>query len=237
MKEVIKPTYAELEQQLKELQTELDSRPEIKFHPVTHFNNLRTYIDNPTPQNMFNLGIEYESIGQTASAIGYYHQCAERAVDNKLLSYEALLRMALCYEKQGGRKAHERIALNHAISLIPNRPEGYYLLSSLYERQGSEDNHERWFDSYTIACMGESNDYNKATKIPELQPLQTDVNYYGIHACTFQKAVALWWIGRGDDARVVFEELNTRNDFPSNIRELITNNIKMLETNAGREPE
>ncbi len=237
MKEVIKPTYADLEQQVRELQSELDSRPEMTFHPVAHFTNLYSFIDNPTPENMFALGLEYEKMGQTASAIGYYHQCAERAVDNNLLTYEALIRMSLCYEKQGGRKAHEKLALQHAIGIIPNRPEAYYFLSSLYERQGAEDNHERWFDSYGVACMGESHEFNLATKIPDLQPLQTDTGYYGVHGCTFQKAVALWWIGRGDDARKLFAELDKRNDFPSNIRELITNNIKMLKSNEGRQPE
>jgi len=234
MKEVIKPTYAELETRVQELQQELDSRPDIQFHPVPYINNLYSYINDPTPENMFTVGLEYEKMGQTASAIGYFHQCAERAVDNDLLTYEALLRMSLCYERQGGRKAHERIALNHAISVMPNRPEAYYLLSSLYERQGAEDNHERWFDSYTIACIGEEIGLKTSDNIP---PLKTDVEYYGVHACTFQKAVALWWTGRGDDARTLFKELDKRNDFPANIRDLITNNIKMLETNEGRQPE
>ena len=85
--------------------------------------------------------------------------------------------------------------------------------------------------------MGESHEFNLATKIPDLQPLQTDTGYYGVHGCTFQKAVALWWIGRGDDARKLFAELDKRNDFPSNIRELITSNIKMLKSNEGRQPE
>tara|TARA_R100000008_G_scaffold67760_2_gene44866 strand:- start:737 stop:1450 length:714 start_codon:yes stop_codon:yes gene_type:complete len=237
MKEVIKPTYEELQQRVKDLESELEGRPELTFHPTPRVNSLRDYIDDPTPTNMFKCGQEYESKEQTASAIGFYHQCAERAIDDDLLAYEALLRMALCYEKQGGRKAHEKIALSHAISLIPNRPEAYLLLSQVYERQGNEDNHERWFDAYLFACMGESNDYNLATKIPNLQPLQTDVGYYGIHSCTYQRAVSAWWVGKCDEARELFTELNKREDFPNDIKTSILNNITKLKQNVGRQQE
>ena len=237
MKEIIKPTYTELEKRIKELEAELEFNSTLTYHPMPSINSLNKYINDPTPENMFDCGVEYENKKQTASAIGFYHQCAERAIDNDLLVYESLLRMAICYEKQGERKAHEKIALSHAISLIPNRPEAYLLLSQVYQRQGAEDNHERWFDSYLFACMGESNNYNLATKIPNLQPLKTDIGYYGIHGCTYQKAVAAWWIGRCDEARELFTELSNREDFPDDVKESILNNIKTLNSNAGRQEE
>ena len=46
--------------------------------------NLRNYIDDPTPENMFYVAQEYEAFGQTASAIGFYHQCAERTNNDNL---------------------------------------------------------------------------------------------------------------------------------------------------------
>ena len=233
MKTVIKPTYEQLEKQLKELQTELDGRPELTFHPMQRINSLRTYIDEPTPENMFQVGLEYEKMGQTASAIGFFHQCAERALHNDELGYEALLRMSLCYQKQGGRKAHEKIALSHAISLLPDRPEAYYLMSSVCERQGREDNFVRWFDAYMFACIGEEMGLNDGDEIP----LSTDVDYFGTQACTFQKAVTLWWTGRGDDARQLFKELSKRDDFPTNIKTIIDNNLLNISSNAGRQEE
>ena len=72
----MKPTYEELEQQLKGLQKQLNERPEIEFHPLYRFQNLMPYIKDPTPENTFRLGQEYEYFGQTASAIGYYHNPA-----------------------------------------------------------------------------------------------------------------------------------------------------------------
>lgn len=237
MKKVTKPTYIELEQRIKELESELEFNSTLTYHPMPRINSLIKYIDDPSTENMFDCGVEYENKGQTASAIGFYHQCAERAIDNDLLAYEALIRMSLCYEKQGERKAHEKIALCHAISLIPNRPEAYFLLSHVYEKQGAQDNHERWFDAYTIASIGESQDYNLATKYPNLQPLKTDIGYYGIQGCTYQKAVAAWWIGRCDEARELFTELSKKEDFPNDVKESILNNIKMLNNNEGRREE
>ena len=89
----MKPTYQELEEQVKDLKQQLEERPEIEFHPLYRFQNLIPYINDPTPENTFRLGQEYEYFGQTASAIGYYHKCAERTSDD-LLAYECLLRMS-----------------------------------------------------------------------------------------------------------------------------------------------
>ena len=60
MKEVIKPTYEELQQRVKDLELELEGRPELTFHPTPRVNSLRDYIDDPTPTNMFKCGQEYE---------------------------------------------------------------------------------------------------------------------------------------------------------------------------------
>ena len=90
---------------------------------------LEQYIEAPTvPEHSFEIGYEYELIGQYASAMGYYLKCAENT-DSDLLAYECLVRKALCFRKLGGREAHVQINCQHAISLMPGRPEAYNLLS------------------------------------------------------------------------------------------------------------
>ena len=86
MKKVTKPTYIELEQRIKELESELEFNSTLTYHPMPRINSLTKYIDDPSTENMFDCGVEYENKGQTASAIGFYHQCAERAIDNDLLA-------------------------------------------------------------------------------------------------------------------------------------------------------
>ena len=115
-----------------------------------------------------------------------------------------------------------------AIALIPDRPEAYFLLSLVYERIAHSEDNQRWWDSYTYACIGESVADNKH------QPLQSDIDYYGSHFFLFQQAVTLWWVGRCDESRELFEEILKRNDYPKSIQKLIENNLSNLIKNKGR---
>ena len=94
---------------------------------------LLNYINNvEDAQANFALGQEYESIGQTGAAISFYLRTAERSTTD-VQQYEALLRCALCFERQQTRDDTETVLLLKAISLLPDRPEAYFLLSRLYE--------------------------------------------------------------------------------------------------------
>ena len=80
-------------------------------------NILHTFINEPyNDMNNFNLGYEYDRIGQTAIALSYYLRCAEYT-ENDMLSYECLLRMSKCLVKQGNRGFKELACLEHAISI------------------------------------------------------------------------------------------------------------------------
>ena len=98
---------------------------------------LHDFIFNPEdPENNLNLALYYDDIGQTASAISYYLRCAER-VDDPEKQYQCLLRSAFCFEKQGCRNFTVRGLLQHALAIMPNRPEGYFFLSRFLEREGN----------------------------------------------------------------------------------------------------
>ena len=154
--------------------------------------NLDTFIQNTEdPEVNFAMAQEYEGIGQTGAAISFYLRTAERS-QTDVQQYEALLRMALCFEKQKTRDDTESVTLQKAICLLPQRPEAYFLLARLYEWR------KMWHESYFVAVMGLNTvDYNSA-------PLRTDVQYPGHYAILFQKAVAAWWVGACEESREIF---------------------------------
>ena len=62
--------------------------------------HLHSFIQEPyNPVYNFNLALEYESLNQTAAA-SFYLRTAEKTNDESL-QYQALIRNALCFEKQG----------------------------------------------------------------------------------------------------------------------------------------
>ena len=169
---------------------------------ATHDQLLDQYVHNPQNDLVnFNMGVFYESIGHTAAAISFYVRCSERT-DDVLLQYESMLKAALCFEKQGIRHNSVIGLFQHAISLLPWRPEGYFLLSRFYEQT------ERWFDGYTMASIAEKMaDFNS-------EPLRTDVGYFGLAAILFEKAVVSWWCGLCSESISLFKFLLLNYDLP-----------------------
>lgn len=161
-------------------------------------NLLKTYIFSPEdPENNYNLGVYYEKIGQTASAVSYYLRAAER-YDNALCKYESLIRASICFDKQGTRNFTVKSLLLHALAICPKRPEAYYLMSCHYEKSEG-DGH--WNDCYTIASIG--------LGVSELnpEPLKTDLGYPGEYALIFQRALSSWWCGLCEESKSTFLDL------------------------------
>lgn len=187
--------------------------------------NFVHHVDDPIC--MLELGLEYEELGQYASAIGYYHLCAERT-DSDILAYECLIRMALCYYEQGGREAHEENSLLLAVAHCPHRCEAYYHLSLCAERKANRTN-EDWIQSYAWAVIGYHNAWHQDKRHDSPQRarvLRTDVQYPGKHLLKFQKGVALWWLGRFDECRNIFLEMKEELFLYSpHYKQLIENNI------------
>lgn len=161
---------------------------------------LFNYIMDPkNPQYNFNIGKVYEDMGHTAAAASFYIRTGEYATEfdnNGVLAYEALLRLALCFEHQGSRVFTVKGILLRAISLLPERPEAYYLLARMYEMC------KEWQESYTFAVMGEK------LKISQYLPsLITNVEYPGAYAFTFERAVTAWWLGLWDESMFLFRKL------------------------------
>ena len=160
---------------------------------------LENYIEAPdVPENSFEIGWEYELIGQYASAMGYYLKCAE-LTDNALLAYEFLCRKAICFTKAGERESHVQTNANLAISILPNRPEAYHILACSLERTGA------WHQSYAIAKMAQKLNGDRTSLLYNLDDRCCE--YPGYFALPFQEAVALWWIGRFKECVEKFREV------------------------------
>ena len=159
-------------------------------------NLLYSFIADPeNVDNNLNLAIYYDKLNQTASAVSYYLRAAERT-DQDIIKYQCILRAGICFSKQGCRNFTVKGLYQHGLTIMPNRPEGYFLLSRFYERE------ENYHDAFLIASIGEK----VADKDPE-EKLGIDVEYPGYYGIRFEKAVAAWWVGLCNEARDILEDL------------------------------
>jgi tetratricopeptide (TPR) repeat protein len=174
---------------------------------------LVNYINDPKyPLYNFTLGRCYEDLGQNASALSFYLRAAELSV-NGLLTYESVLRMALCIEKIGNRVYSLKGVILRAISLMPKRPEAYFIMSRVCEWN------KDWHDAYTFAVIGETLIEDNDEK------LMTDVGYPGQYGFVFERAVTAWWIGLYDESIHLCRQLEKDNTIQPVYMDAIKNNI------------
>jgi hypothetical protein len=174
--------------------------------------SLGAFINDPkNPIYNYTLGARYEEQGQLAAAISYYLRSAEFSLD-PLLSYEALIRVALCTEKQGDRNFHTKTILLRAISFMPTRPEAIYHLSRSFEIT------KEWLECYTWACMGET------LQEPTIK-LFSDVGYPGSYGFTYHRAISAWWIGQADESIHYLRVLYKRTDLLDYFYQSVFQNI------------
>lgn len=186
--------------------------------------HIYNYVRDPkNPQYNFQLGWAYETLAHTASAAGFYLRTTEFSRDD-LLTYEALLRMALCFEIQGNRMFTVTGLLMRAISLIPDRPEAYFLLARIFEHT------KAWQESYTWSILGE-----KVAERASNAPLRTHVQYPGSYGFRFERAVSSWWIGLYDESMFLFRELKKNPLLDFEHARAVSTNLEQLD-NTWKKP-
>jgi len=179
-------------------------------------------LDTEDGEKNYKLAKWYENQGHTAPAHSYYLRAAERYED-KNLAYLSLIRASFCYKSQGSRDGTEKILLENALNFLPKRPEAYYFLSLFYERK------EDWQSCYTYANLGLCCYENKFVNIdiPE---------YPGKYSLIFQKAIAGWWWGKGNESRSLLKELREEywDNMDENHKKLTISNLKTMgvDTNS-----
>lgn len=185
---------------------------------------LAHYIKNPDdPEANFALARVYHEQSQTASAVSYYLRCAERTQD-VFLQYECLLHAALCFMSQEKRNLTVRGLLQHALVLCPNSPEAYWLLSRLYESDHSFKDH--WINCYMFASLGMHN-------AKAVTNFRHSVDFPGMFALKFQRALSAWHCGLCDESRALFLELQQDSSVDSHYKPIIDRNIRYFEFDWG----
>ena len=165
---------------------------------------------NPTLN--FKVAVEYERMHQTASAVSFYLRTAEYG--DGVLAYNSLLKLARCFEDQNDRVSTVSNCILQAASLLPSRPEAYFMMAQFHERLGN------WQECYTWACLGLN------VKLPE-SSLPADIGYHSRDVLDFEKAVAAWWIGRKNEGLAILTKLSTI-DMPVEYVNSIKSNLELL---------
>lgn len=155
---------------------------------------LNEYIlDCENPILNYRLGLEYEKLGQTASAVSYFLRAAERT-KNKLLTYECIIRIGNCFDRQKNRSFTVKSMYRIAITVLPNRPEAYYLLAKYFD---FEKNHSEAYLFCKLAFNNcEENTYNNL-----------NVGYPGMWGLYYYYAIASWWCGKNIESRKIYQKL------------------------------
>jgi predicted O-methyltransferase YrrM len=174
-------------------------------------------LDTENSEKNYALAKWYEEQGHTAPAHTYYLRSAERTND-KVLAYQALIRASFCYNRQGSRDGTEKVLLENALMLLPERPEAYYFLSLIYEKK------TEWQNCYIFANLGLEK-YKKPIDSIDLP------EYQGEYLLIFQKAVSSWWWGKGDESRKLFSYLqkNYYSIMSETHKKLIDENMQKID--------
>ena len=203
--------------------TELDVQ-EIDISNKTELEILLTKyaLDPENPDHNFNLGVWYENERHNAAALSYFLRCAERT-DDELLAYEALIHASNAYDRQGTRDQTAKGLLQQALCVMPRRPEAYYLLAKFAEKR-------QWWQECYIMCQW-AMDFADF----DCPPLRTDVEYPGKYGLLFEKSLACWWWGKGDEARSLLQDLKNNYVLDDAHYTMVQNNL--MQMGSGHIPE
>lgn len=178
--------------------------------------HLIQYISNPrNPEYNFKLGIEYFSLKQYAASLSYLLRCAELH-DDKDVVYECLIKIWQCFNNVGRRQKSAIAQLEQAINMHPTRPEAFFLMCTVYEKE------KEWFKCYHYANLG------LALCRENHKPLRTDVGYLGKTSIEFMKAVSSWYVGQRKQSKELTLEHFINKQTPENLKEVSKGNLKFL---------
>lgn len=169
------------------------------------------------PEKNFKAALEYEKLGQTASAVGFYLRAAEYGVNtHPMIVYTSLLKISRCIDDQKDRQISVKHVILQAISYLPGRPEAHFLLSQYHEKFGN------WQECHSFARVGLLH-----ANAAGMDPLPADVGYLGAYCLVFESAVSLWWLGRRDESKVLFDILDAE-DIAPDYRTAVKSNLDRL---------
>lgn len=168
--------------------------------------------------SVFEIGCQYYDLQQYSSAFTFFLRAVSES-DKAGLYYKtrALFYAGLCLYHQGNRDNSARILITEAIMLWESNAPAYYYfyLSLVLERL------KLMHDCYFWASKG-----------CKVHGINSEFEMYpGPYALQFQKALAAYWIGKCDEARLILQNLKTR-DVNENYYQVIQSNLLRIGSSA-----
>lgn len=171
--------------------------------------------DTQNPEKNFDLGYEYEKMGQTASAFSFYLRAAERT-DNMVLRYEALIRAALCIDRQKRRNFSTEGLLQYAVSVLPERVEAYFFLAKLYNN--NMEHYWRHRSANMIIKLGMDKEQSTDFRV--------ESGYPGQYAMIYERAVSNWQMSLFEKARNDLYMLHKRYEMNAEYKVLVKERLE-----------
>lgn len=156
-------------------------------------NLLHRYIMNPTnPVDCYNLALNYYALKHYGEAVSFFLRAAEHSEGD--LRYNSMLHVAFCYRELGGRNYTLNSIYKSLIARYPDRPESYYHLAKLCERDNAN------LDGYMWAnlCLDRLDNINTKFEFLELD---------GAVEPLFLKAHFAWTIDKPAESRRTYQHI------------------------------
>jgi hypothetical protein len=115
---------------------------------------------------------------------------------------------------QGTRDLTARTLVQHALYVLPNRPEAYYFLARFHSKR------EQWSDTYLAATQG------LTLSEKDLPPFRNDIGYPGTYGLLFEKAISGWWWGKNDESGLILKDLHENYRMQEEYRNLVLDNLQ-----------
>lgn len=200
---------------------------EITIQNKEIYRALNKYVTDPSDvSNNISLAGHYFKIKEYGSAISFLNRINEFAGDSDE-TYESLILIAECCEQLEERTHQIKTCLAQAIAIDPDRPEAYYKLYSVCEKEGEHQ------QAYSWICTGLKKLANKKSVTGLIGEGVEDWMY------TYHKAREAWWMWRMDECRSLFYQLYNNLEvkkYPTYYQSVI-NNLKNIGWPKGKDPE
>ena len=177
--------------------------------------SLKKFIQNHnSPEVNFEIGMAYYRVKHYSSAVTYFHRAAELSND-PLLEYKCMVLCANALYHRGDRSHQVKGFALHAISILPKRPEAWFVYTRILEIKCE------WQECYAMSCSALiSCDFNDDSfECSE---------YPGKYGIMFEKAVSSWNIGRLKECIDTFEFMQENYDMYEGYRNLVKSNLTNL---------
>lgn len=209
-------------------------------------NLIKGFVSNSTDESKMQLyldvAVEYDKLGQHASAFNSYLKFLELSTYNNFAPsldytiYLVYIRLGEIFEEMGNRTMSAKVFYHKAVSYMPYRPEAYYYLSRLCERNKYAGN---WDESLAYANIGIDLQVDKEMK--SVSSTKIPLNYPKEYGLYFQRSVAASWLNQKDNSLrdlqhiknniskyIKIDEVHT-NAIDRNIRFLVNSDENLLK--------